>query len=346
MYRRGIVRPMTAPPEKLLVPPNSLKTVMDALSDLLRVVRLSGGVFLDAEFSAPWSITAQVGPEDCRFVLAEPARLIAFHYVISGKLLLQIDRDPPVEVRGGSIVLLPRNDAHTLASQPGLKPVSAEHVDSDGSRRRIGAHSAWRWRGGNADRLRLCRKRSGLPPADRCAAVNARPRSQRQGRGRMDLQLIPLCRSGTGRCSRRFGNSAGEAFGIDVRGSRSVLPGSASCGRARMACGTARSGCGESSRACCTRNSPGPGPRRSWPDEVYLSRSAFADRFTALIGMPPITYLTRWRMQVAAQRLRESRRSVAQISADVGYESEIAFARAFKRQFSMSPAQWRKERPS
>jgi AraC-like DNA-binding protein len=78
--------------------------------------------------------------------------------------------------------------------------------------------------------------------------------------------------------------------------------------------------------------------------QVYLSRSTFAERFTALIGAPPITYLTRWRMQVAAQRLRESRRSVAQISAEVGYESEIAFAKAFKRQFSLSPAQWRKER--
>jgi AraC-like DNA-binding protein len=78
--------------------------------------------------------------------------------------------------------------------------------------------------------------------------------------------------------------------------------------------------------------------------QVFLSRSTFADRFSALIGMPPMTYLTRWRMHVAAQRLSESRRSVAQISAEVGYESEIAFAKAFKRQFSMSPAQWRKER--
>src|SRR5262245_7301498 len=78
--------------------------------------------------------------------------------------------------------------------------------------------------------------------------------------------------------------------------------------------------------------------------QVYLSHSTFADRFTALIGVPPITYLTRWRMQVAAQRLRESRRSVAEISVEVGYESEIAFARAFKRQFSMSPARWRKEK--
>jgi AraC-like DNA-binding protein len=77
--------------------------------------------------------------------------------------------------------------------------------------------------------------------------------------------------------------------------------------------------------------------------EVFLSRSAFAERFTAVIGVPPMKYLTTWRMQVAAQRLRESSRSVAQIAADVGYESEAAFARAFKRAFSMSPAQWRKQ---
>jgi AraC-like DNA-binding protein len=86
---------------------------------------------------------------------------------------------------------------------------------------------------------------------------------------------------------------------------------------------------------------------RPWTAEelaraVFLARSTFADRFTSVIGLPPITYLTRWRMQVAAQHLRESRRSVAQIALDVGYESEIAFARAFKREFSVSPAQWRK----
>src|SRR5262245_11463843 len=113
---------------------------MDALSDLLRVVRLSGGVFLDAEFSAPWSITARVGPEDCRLVLAEPARLIAFHYIVSGKLLLQIEQSPPIDLHGGTIVILPRNDAHTLASQRGLKAVSADNliqIDSAGGLARI-----------------------------------------------------------------------------------------------------------------------------------------------------------------------------------------------------------------
>ncbi|MNC86159.1 Regulatory protein SoxS [compost metagenome] len=60
------------------------------------------------------------------------------------------------------------------------------------------------------------------------------------------------------------------------------------------------------------------------------------------MGLPPMRYLTGWRMQVATERLRDTRRSVAQIAAEVGYESEIAFARAFKREFSASPAQWRK----
>jgi hypothetical protein len=101
---------------------------MDALSDLLRVVRLSGGVFLDAEFSAPWCIAARVGPEDCRMVMAEPARVIAVHYVVAGRLLLQVGGEPPIELRSGAIALLPRNDDHTLASHTGLPPVSGDHL--------------------------------------------------------------------------------------------------------------------------------------------------------------------------------------------------------------------------
>jgi len=77
-------------------------------------------------------------------------------------------------------------------------------------------------------------------------------------------------------------------------------------------------------------------------DAVHLSRSAFAERFTALVGVPPMRYLNNWRMQVAAQRLRECTNSVAQIAAEVGYESEFAFAKAFKRTFSETPTKWRK----
>jgi transcriptional regulator GlxA family with amidase domain len=79
-------------------------------------------------------------------------------------------------------------------------------------------------------------------------------------------------------------------------------------------------------------------------DAVNLSRSAFADRFTTLMGQPPMRYLTGWRIQVAGHKLREGRQTIAQIAFDIGYESEAAFTRAFKREIGVPPATWRKDR--
>jgi AraC-like DNA-binding protein len=333
---------MTAPPEKLLVPPNSFE-FMDALSDLLRVVRLSGGVFLDAEFSAPWSITAKVGPEDCRLALAEPSRVIAFHYVISGNLIIQIGKNPPVEVRGGAIVLLPRNDEHTLASQRGLKPVSADPLvqnDPEGGLARI-RHGG----GGEVTRIVCgfvgsesdCHPLIDALPSTLILDLNGKAAGEwifssfryaaqelsaaRPGSATVLAKLSELMFVEAVRCYL-------EALPADERGWLAGLRDPA-VGKAL---------------ALLHSELARPWTADELARQVYLSRSTFAERFTALIGAPPITYLTRWRMQVAAQRLRESRRSVAQISAEVGYESEIAFAKAFKRQFSLSPAQWRKER--
>jgi AraC-like DNA-binding protein len=88
-------------------------------------------------------------------------------------------------------------------------------------------------------------------------------------------------------------------------------------------------------------------PKRDWTtedlaDQVHLSRSAFAERFTALLGQPPMRYLMEWRMQLAAQSLRQGRLSIAQIAYDCGYESEATFTRAFKRKFGTPPSAWRK----
>ena len=90
-------------------------------------------------------------------------------------------------------------------------------------------------------------------------------------------------------------------------------------------------------------------PDRHWTTEdlaadVGLSRSAFASRFTDLIGAPPIRYLARWRMQMAARRLADTQDAISRIAFDTGYESEAAFNRAFKRAFGIPPAAWRKER--
>ena len=89
-------------------------------------------------------------------------------------------------------------------------------------------------------------------------------------------------------------------------------------------------------------------PSEAWTaetlaSEVGMSRSVFAERFTSLIGQPPMHYLALWRMQVAAQHLREGRCSIAQIAFEVGYDSEAAFSRAFKREFGASPGIWRRQ---
>ncbi|QTF91746.1 cupin domain-containing protein [Halomonas sp. BM-2019] len=90
---------------------------MDAALAVLRTVRLSGGIFLDAEFSAPWCVTSRVTPEDCRpFTPIEPKSIIAYHYVSAGRLVLRVGQQSPVPVHAGQIVVLPRNDAHTIGS--------------------------------------------------------------------------------------------------------------------------------------------------------------------------------------------------------------------------------------
>jgi transcriptional regulator GlxA family with amidase domain len=78
-------------------------------------------------------------------------------------------------------------------------------------------------------------------------------------------------------------------------------------------------------------------------DAVHMSRSAFAERFVTLLGQPPVRYLTGWRMQLAAHKLREGRLSIGQIAFDIGYESEAAFTRAFKREVGVPPATWRRQ---
>jgi AraC-like DNA-binding protein len=78
--------------------------------------------------------------------------------------------------------------------------------------------------------------------------------------------------------------------------------------------------------------------------QAGLSRSALAQRFTELIGQPPMQYLKRWRLGLAAAALKDSRRPVAALAEQYGYESEAAFNRAFKREFGMPPASWRRQR--
>ena len=81
--------------------------MLDAFSDVLRVIRLSGGVFLEAEFTAPWCIKGRISADDCKPFLAAPRHIIASHFVAAGHMQLQVDGGAAIDVRAGELVLLP-----------------------------------------------------------------------------------------------------------------------------------------------------------------------------------------------------------------------------------------------
>jgi AraC-like DNA-binding protein len=317
---------------------------MDALSDALRVIRLKGGVFLHADFTAPWCVSSQVAPKDCGLEGAE--HVVLYHYVVEGQLLAQIPGMQPVEIEAGEVVILPHNHAHLLGSRLDLPPVPSQRVVCAAPE---GGLLAIR-HGGGGERTRIvcgflgCDKLEGnpltaaLPPLlqfdIRQDAAAAWMRSSLE----FAAQEIAARRAGSEtilaklsellfvEALRRYVESLPEGQAGWLAGLRDPFVSRAlSLLHGRVA--------------------------REWTvddlgREVGLSRSALADRFTRLIGEPPMRYLARWRIQVAAHQLRTSDAPLARIAEQVGYESEAAFNRAFKRNFGVPPATWRRSSAS
>jgi AraC-like DNA-binding protein len=312
----------------------------DPLSDVLRSVRLTGGVFLDARFTAPWCISAQMTEEDCTPFLPEPGHVIAYHVVVEGRLMLSIGNDPPAPVDAGEIILLPRNDHHTMGSAAGLLPVRAGTLiqpAADGGLARI-EH------GGTGEPTRLicgylgCG--SGYSPLiaslPRALTVDVRHATSRDWieasvryaageivRGQLASSdvISRLAELLLVEAVRQYSGTVAESQAGWLRGLRDPHVGRA--------------------LALIHSDIRTPWSAAALAREVALSRSAFVDRFKSLVGLPPIRYITAWRLETARQQLRESAKSVSQLAHAVGYESEEAFSRAFKREFGLSPAHWR-----
>jgi hypothetical protein len=133
---------------------------MDALSDVLRVAHLTGGVFLHAEFSAPWCIATRVAPEHCAPVLGPASHLLPYHYVVEGELHIRVDGEDGkgVTIGAGEVVLLPRNDLHLMGSDLSLPPVAGSDIIQPTQGWRAVLDPSWRRRT-HADDLRVSRLR-------------------------------------------------------------------------------------------------------------------------------------------------------------------------------------------
>src|ERR1700709_219540 len=122
---------MIGPPGDMTKTPDPDRTTgMDALSDVLRVAHLTGGVFLHADFFAPWCMSARVAPEHCSPALGAASHLILYHYVVEGDLHIQVEGEDgkSLIIGAGEVVLLPRNDLHLMGSDLSLTPVAGSDI--------------------------------------------------------------------------------------------------------------------------------------------------------------------------------------------------------------------------
>jgi AraC-like DNA-binding protein len=315
---------------------------MDALSDILRVSRLSGGVFLNAEFSAPWCMIGQMSPEHCGPLLGRAVALIPYHYVVSGVLSIAEPGQPAQQVKSGEVVLFPRNDLYLMGSDVSLPPVSAASVIvPEGDKMALTVRH-----GGGGDALQMvcgflgCDSDLTNPivstlPSAMILKVEDTPAAD-WIRSTFQYAAYEVVNGRTG--STAVLSKLSELLFVEaVRQYVQGLPEEQSGWLAGLRDPAV-------SRALALMHADFV---RDWTvdelgREVGVSRSAFAERFTRMIGVAPMHYLADWRLQVAAQKLRDTGELLGRISEQVGYESEAAFSRAFKKKFGAAPATWRR----
>jgi AraC-like DNA-binding protein len=315
----------------------------DALSDVLSVVRLVGGVFLHAEFTEPWCVLSQATPEDCGPLLPDVRHIILYHYLIEGRVMVQVANAPPVTVGPREAVILPRNDVHRMGSDLGRTAINTHDIIQPSA---DGSLAAIRHGGGGA-RTRIICGFLGCRLLDHNPLLAALPPllrlNTREGRAaewiRVSFEFaadeIEAGRAGSDTVLAKLSELL---FVEAVRRHVDTLPPQETGWLAGL-----RDRYVARTLALIHARLAEPWTVEALAEQAGLSRSALAERFTRLIGEPPMHYLARWRLQVAAQRLSISHEAMAKIAFDVGYESEAAFTRAFKRQFGTPPATWRRQ---
>jgi AraC family transcriptional regulator, alkane utilization regulator len=321
---------------------------MDALSDILKSVRLEGAVYLNAEFTAPWCVQGECGLVKVRERLASAEHVIFFHFLTEGHCKVRLaDSAEVIDVTAGDVILLPQDDRHLLGSDPHLAPTGVDTIvganavaDAEFIQIRHGG-------GGTATRFvcgYLACNRSVCRPL-----LEALPRLLRIpiGDGPASSMLRELLRVGVRETvTSRAGTESMLAKLSElmfVEALRRYVEGLPPGGNGWLA-GVRDMHVG---RALALLHGE---PGRAWTVDdlargVAISRSALADRFAALVGEPPIQYLMRWRLALAAQTLRAGREAIVRVAERSGYESEAAFSRAFKREFGLPPAAWRRAAP-
>ena len=333
---------------------------MDVLSDVLRVVRLSGSVFFTADFSSPWSIESPVPEMLASAVMPAAECIVLFHILVDGECEVSCARHPTLMMESGDVVVFLRGDQHTMRSH--LTAVTTPLTSIFSLEGRDGPSVLSYGGGGKTSRF-VC---GYLNCDQRFAPLLEGLPTVLMVRGRGDYSAIEAVDEHGIRPTvvpQGSGTWLGTTLRFTVNEARMARPGNiAMLGRLTelMFVEILREYMhrlpAEQGGWLAGLNDPHVGkalrlmhanPGRDWTvddlaREVAVSRSVLAQRFTELVGEAPMRYLAGWRMQLAKQMMRDGARNIQDVATRVGYESEAAFNRAFKRATGSPPATWRK----
>src|SRR5262249_22622165 len=316
---------------------------MDVLSEVLKVVKLQGALFYNGEFSSPWSIRAASSQGLVRYFAPGTDNVIIYHLLTEGRASVRLDDGTSVQLKAGEIVMLPHGDAHIMENGP---PTAT--VDGSEQLGEVLAQGLKLWRqGGGGEVTRFvcgfmaCEPRlsqvflSGLPPMFKVSIRNDASGRWLENSIRFSVNEADASRAG------------GEAVlaklseGLFIETLRAYIA-HLSPEHTGWLAGARDSEVGKT-LALMHRNPAHPWTIASLAKEAGVSRSVLAERFRHYLDETPMAYLTRWRLQLGAQMLASTNYSVAQVAPEVGYESEAAFNRAFKRKFTVPPARYRSQ---
>ena len=333
---------------------------MDVLSDVLRVIRLSGAVFFAAEFTSPWAIATPASRTLAPSLTPKAECFSMFHVLTQGSCWANVKGEPAVQMSAGDVLVVPHGDEHVLSSDPSLKPTPMHDVlhqipspgmppviyGSGGEVARFVCgflHCDQKFDPlfSTLPRLLFVRTHQGEVVIKSAKTDSSGAHVPLHSGMWMNTTLYYLIQEAG---SERPGNQSilarlTELMFVEVL--RQYMQKLSSDQKGFLA------GLKDPpvSRALTMMHTE---PARNWTvDDLAhgagVSRSGLADRFTELIGESPIHYLASWRMHLAKQLLSEGALSAGEVALRVGYESEYAFNRAFKRHVGEPPATWRKK---
>jgi len=317
---------------------------MDVLSEVLKAVKLDGALFYNAEFSAPWCLCSPASPTLAPYLSAGSRHVIIFHLLTEGHGYAQVEGDDrPLPLNAGDILIVPHGDPHAMRNGPLIKPVDhAEEI-----RRILSQGLKVSRMGGGGEITKFI-----------CGYMTCEPQLSRIFLGGLPPMLKVHIRD----------DASGQWLENSIRYSVDNADASGAGGEAVIAklsevlfietlrryiallpreqtgwlAGVRDPEVGKA-LALLHRRPAHPWTIAALAIEVGISRSVLAERFRRYLSETPMAYLTRWRLQLGAQMLKSTSSSVVQIAAEVGYESEPSFNRAFKREFSLPPARFRSQ---